>query len=1014
MPALTTGHTHNADNPFEPFFGPVSVQDGQNVSAESVFAHETYNLPESYKGRNLFLGDMLDFLITRTDDWYTARVMPWRATDQIHVAWNVFRFNKTMADLQPHQGVPRYITAESEEHSDSLVRRGLAFIIEHGFYSTERGRQHYLLNLENITESVHMTCYYGVLHALLSGKGHWKEWQRQYGRRVSRVDDLLRMERNRWAIAQKSERGMYLLDAELKDMFKYKNVNPDTWILPSKMSIYMTMVPSNEVNYSAAGSTSLVKNNNSISSEPASLLTFRGSAVCETMPFDVDFSGEPTELLRREKQCGSYYTMLPHSNASLDAGQYRSDHRSIYIYNADVDRFEKIQLEEALDSCFRFSNQDGLPIAAHVGVVDEYGIPSAKEVSMRDDPLMCHHSQVLAGNLSEAKMAAAAPNGVCVCLGDLPIHHFRDSDLKRMVEACGGEGRVQAKLTECAIDILNLGTGLIADQDEPISYDLTMEPNLINAFNQAWDPVLSVALHGTKTGSTTASEMQNRFSQSFPEQWKSLLSADDFDYARDRVVAEAQSLQNDSDAYLNYIQNVNDKYAEHLTDRAVASRSSFREDGMLAAAAREIEAPSTKKRLSAQEKRVKDFVSKFEATSNYWQRQNAELRNSSDVIREIMRNYIQPLSAGDAASMEDKIEAAIDAGETLTPGALDAAKQELTAVTEQSNLGKLSRDLEAAGASAKRITRNDPNIGDKKAASLESGDMRAAGAQRSDEYRYRVAQIGGARPGSSRLLRVRLTKSNLLKLIECDIPFPFGFLLCRPFQRYDMCSAILCRAGARLGQTFIGHSDFQLADNVINKTHVGHYTFYCKSIVHDEKEYTIAEDVFAAGYKGGENTRFYKEKDELLDDVHAESFRSSIICMLVPYRTNAPRGPRIQNPIDITGKLHPTLYQDTDIPSAEVEDAMYPGARFYAEYLELKKLSSYASDATEHFLSPFRYINTVCFQGHQFMYSHAGQAFTDRILNTGHWGPNGVYAGCKGVRCGDNDFFNDQPPVSPL
>ena len=92
MPALTTGHTHNADNPFEPFFGPVSVQDGQNVSAESVFAHETYNLPESYKGRNLFLGDMLDFLITRTDDWYTARVMPWRATDQIHVASHVHGF----------------------------------------------------------------------------------------------------------------------------------------------------------------------------------------------------------------------------------------------------------------------------------------------------------------------------------------------------------------------------------------------------------------------------------------------------------------------------------------------------------------------------------------------------------------------------------------------------------------------------------------------------------------------------------------------------------------------------------------------------------------------------------------------------------------------------------------------------------------------------------------------------------------------------------------------------------
>lgn len=45
MPALTTGHSHNADNVFEPFFGPISVQDSQNVRADSVFAHETYNLP---------------------------------------------------------------------------------------------------------------------------------------------------------------------------------------------------------------------------------------------------------------------------------------------------------------------------------------------------------------------------------------------------------------------------------------------------------------------------------------------------------------------------------------------------------------------------------------------------------------------------------------------------------------------------------------------------------------------------------------------------------------------------------------------------------------------------------------------------------------------------------------------------------------------------------------------------------------------------------------------------------
>lgn len=1037
MPALTTGHTHNADNPFEPFFGPVSVQDGQNVSADSVFAHETYNLPTAYKGRNLFLGDMLDFLITRTDDWYTSRVMPFRATDQIHVSWNVFRFNKTMADLQPHQGIPRYITAESEEHSDTLVRRGLAFIVEHGFWSTERGKQHYLLNLENITESVHMTVYYGVLHALLAGKGHWKEWQRQYGRRTSRVDDLLRMERNRWAIAQKSERGMYLLDAELKDMMKYKNVTPDTWILPSKMSIYLTMVPSNEVSYEKSGSSTAVQNNNDISAPPKPLITFRGSAVCETMPFDTDFSGEATELLRREKMCGSYYTMLPHNESSLYSGpagasEYRSDHRSIYIYNCDIDRFEKIGLEQALDSCMRFDS-DGNVSTAHVSVVREAGVPSARDVSMKDDPLMCTHG--------------GGKRGVCRVLGDIPKEHLPDKIMKLIQEkipaaafittpaVASAKGAPAVAAIPARYKLATVSSGTLAatlprskiivgtKSTYPKSA-LIHDPSLRIALINAWDPALAPSLHGTSVGSVTASDLQQRFEASFPEQWKSLLSVDDFAYARKKVVSEAQALQDDKSAYINYMENVNDKYAEHLTDRAVNSRSSFSADGVMTAAVAEIESPTTKKRLNAQEKRIKEFVSKFESTSNYWQRHNTELKNSSDVIREIMRNYIQPLSASDANSMESKIEAAVDAGETLTPGALDAAKKELLQVTEPRNLGKLARDLEAAGmdvsavgggntdaevAARRKITPGNEQDTKEGRTMMEDflGDSNSAlTINASDEYKKRT--VGGD------VRRIMLTKENLQKMIEDDVPFPFGFLLVRPFQRYDMCSAILLRAGARLGQTFIGHSDFQLADNVINKTHVGHYTFYSKSIVHDEKEYVIAEDVFAAGYKGGENTRMYDKKEEFVDDVRAESFRNSILCFLIPYRTNQPRGPRIQNPIDITGKLHPTLYQDTDIPARDVEEAMYPGARYYCEVLQLKELSSYASDATEHFLSPYKYINTVAFQGHQFMYNHTQGGFVDKIRNTGHWGPHGVYAGCKAVRCGDNAFFDDYDRDSPM
>ena len=148
---------------------------------------------------------------------------------------------------------------------------------------------------------MHETAYYGVLHALLAGKNHWKEWNRQYGRRTTRIDDLMRMDRNRWAICQKTPRGMYLLDASLKDMLSHQGITPDTWIIPSKVGIYLSMVPSNQTSFQESGPTDAVSKNNSNSASPQKLATFRGSTVCETRPFDMDFSGEPVELLRREK-----------------------------------------------------------------------------------------------------------------------------------------------------------------------------------------------------------------------------------------------------------------------------------------------------------------------------------------------------------------------------------------------------------------------------------------------------------------------------------------------------------------------------------------------------------------------------------------------------------------------------------------------------------------------------------------------------------------------------------------
>ena len=49
-------------------------------------------------------------------------------SDSLHFAWNVWKFDRTIADIEPHQGVPRLVTSSRQSRSSSLIRRGLAFM----------------------------------------------------------------------------------------------------------------------------------------------------------------------------------------------------------------------------------------------------------------------------------------------------------------------------------------------------------------------------------------------------------------------------------------------------------------------------------------------------------------------------------------------------------------------------------------------------------------------------------------------------------------------------------------------------------------------------------------------------------------------------------------------------------------------------------------------------------------------------------------------------------------------
>lgn len=64
---------------------------------------QNQDLPDKYKGQNLYVRDTLDGFIMEDNEWYTTLALPWAVTDQLSVVWNEWRFNTVLAGRVPHE-----------------------------------------------------------------------------------------------------------------------------------------------------------------------------------------------------------------------------------------------------------------------------------------------------------------------------------------------------------------------------------------------------------------------------------------------------------------------------------------------------------------------------------------------------------------------------------------------------------------------------------------------------------------------------------------------------------------------------------------------------------------------------------------------------------------------------------------------------------------------------------------------------------------------------------------------
>jgi hypothetical protein len=232
--------------------------------------------------------------------------------------------------------------------------------------------------------------------------------------------------------------------------------------------------------------------------------------------------------------------------------------------------------------------------------------------------------------------------------------------------------------------------------------------------------------------------------------------------------------------------------------------------------------------------------------------------------------------------------------------------------------------------------------------------------------------------------------------LENDIGPFFETLGFRPHKRYMMGTMIHMNAYGEAGKTFYGLADFQLSDNVAQKTHFGHFTMYAKSVVMFPQYIVRADNIVCLDYVGGNGHLIWNPAN----DDHVDSYRANeLICdvFMVPII----RGTWTPNwhIMDISGR-----YNERVSPNAEARASTDygPMAAILGEIWGWRAIiSPQQKDYFAQFAPKF---NTVVFQEHQKLYDPNRGDYSVYKIDRGHWGSR-VYPGCGEVRRGNSLYF---------
>jgi hypothetical protein len=325
------------------FFG-IPNRPYEETNARYSHMVENYDLPDAYIGRNELLTYILISEVTKSQKWMVLRLLPYKYAHNPNIEYEIWKFADHLLGRTPEESVSRMLTSNFEKGAAYMHRQGIAFIVEHGFYLTEKGRRQFAMNLKQIAFACEESaCLNAILacYEWFKPDDPYKHYRPEFKNTdITTIEKYLNEGQELFGLFQKDRHALDHLISAGKTAIEGRGQHGQyLLVIPERSMRFLRNDPQNFVN--------LYKNNNAPDMENRSSVMYNGIEIYETRSFRTGERQANWDPAYRKQYIGGFNTMMVnHLIDTVPNDEYRTNMMDIVIYDEAIDDFQRMSYRE--------------------------------------------------------------------------------------------------------------------------------------------------------------------------------------------------------------------------------------------------------------------------------------------------------------------------------------------------------------------------------------------------------------------------------------------------------------------------------------------------------------------------------------------------------------------------------------------------------------------------------------------------------------------------------------------